>query len=189
MAVLSAGMPPTVNDDWRKRNPGASSKPGYFEFQKPGLWDAWYNFPPERSLVPPEVYKLARRVRIRSQTFWYVEKPDTYMIDNRIAMKVSPKEPPESKEMPPEAEVYTPTEIESDEELIGIGSLPAAKRAKITEADLIESIESSDDECVLVMKQTADPFPIRDRDGVRWQGEVEHGSVSIMDVPLFYLLR
>jgi hypothetical protein len=167
-------MAPKVKD-WRKRNPGATTTHGYFEFQKPGLWDAWYNFPPARCWLEPEVYKRVRRIRIRYQTFWYVEKPDPYvMIDNKMAMKVSP----------PEAEIYTPTEIESDEELIG--RLPAAKHTKITEADLIDSIESSDDECVLILvkKQTADPLPIRDRDGVHWQGEVERGSVSIMDVSL-----
>ncbi len=177
--------------DWKLRNPGACRRPpGHFKFDKCGLWELWTNFPPERDWLPPEVYKRVRRVRIRYQDYWFVEKPDLYeMIHNKVSMKVSPTEPPESNDLPPEAEPYTPTEVEDEESEEAAhlsNSFSAAKHAKIKEADPLEI--SDDDEVIFItMMKTADPLPISHRDGVRWQGEVEHGGVSVMDVSVFNL--
>ena len=129
LAAISGVMPePAIKSiKYWKRNPGGAARsPCRFEFGKLGLWEAWYNFPPERDWLPPDVFERVRAVRIIFQTYWYIQKPNE-TIDNKIRKLpgVAPLVVPPEAEVPPEADFCSPTastltESEDEAQLIEV---------------------------------------------------------------------
>jgi hypothetical protein len=127
--------------DWHKRNPGfVKSRNQRFEFGKLGLWEAWYNFPPQRDWLPPAVFERVRSVRIKYQTYWYVKPAEPIEhIDNKLRRPVAAPLVVVVAPLvaPPEAEddsVCSPTLTESEDE-----------------AEIIESSSDDDVEMISIM--------------------------------------
>jgi len=109
-----------------KSSPSSESKhiPREFCYRKKGLWDKWYEYPPEPDWVPADVYERVRCCRIQHRTYWYVSKvvPGEF-INNKVPLPVVPpvvvQQILSSRPLvaqPDPAEECSPTEIESDDD-------------------------------------------------------------------------
>ena len=94
-----------------------------FAYGKKGLWEKWYEYPPEpQDDLPDEVRKQIRWSIVGSKTYWYVSKGSlSEIIHNKVGLPdASISTPPAVA--PPVAvgihadEVLTPTELESEDE-------------------------------------------------------------------------
>ena len=116
---------------------------GLFAYGKTGLWERWYTYPPEPDWLPADVYLRVKSVRIKFTTYWFVSKPGPFVhIENKIPLPVVPAvvlqqmlSPKPPFEVPPETEVLTPTELESEDEAEFITETE-------DEAELIESMSN-----------------------------------------------
>jgi hypothetical protein len=132
----------SANKSRAKSSPSSESKhiPREFRYGKKGLWEKWFEYPPEPDWVPADVYERVRCCRIQHRTYWYVSKVvKGEFINNKVPLPIIP--PVVAQQMllprpqvaqPDPAEECSPTEIESDDDDAVIPGLPSPTESELS---------------------------------------------------------